>query len=178
MRYLSEDDATQMMGLGYVGEVYQGLDGHLYEWVEGVDAWGDSIGFWQGWPQPGFRGRSGLGALYQAPDGALYQVQGLSEEEEAAEAEESGESEAPRRWAPAGPAKYASALMGKGTGGFRAMTRRANAWGSGGDCVPEHGLREGRPVCSHVQVYGHVQVCRCGGLVRPCGGDRVRENRS
>jgi hypothetical protein len=106
MRYLSEDEAARMMGLGYIGEVYQGLDGHLYEWVEGVDAWGDPIGFWQGLSQPEVPAFDGLGALYEAPDGTLYRVQGLAEEEEAADAaeaaepEESGESQAPQGMGP------------------------------------------------------------------------------
>jgi hypothetical protein len=97
MRYLSEDEVMQMQGLGDVGDLYEGLDGHLYEWVEGVDAWGESIGVWQGVSEPETPVLGGLGALYEAPDGRLYQVQGLSaEEEEAAEAEEApAQSEAP-----------------------------------------------------------------------------------
>ena len=75
MRYLGDDEATQMKGIG----LYQGTDGNLYEWVEGVDAWGDSIGFWQGVSQPEDSALSGLGALYQAPDGTLYQMHGLAE---------------------------------------------------------------------------------------------------
>jgi hypothetical protein len=100
MRYLSEDEATRMEGLGYVGELYEDLDGHLYGWVEGVDEWGDPIGDWQGLSQTEVPPLGGLGTLYAAPDGTLYQVQGLSAEEEegaaaeAAEPEQSGESEA------------------------------------------------------------------------------------
>lgn len=42
-------DMTQMMGIGsYVGEIRQGPDGQLYEWVEGVDGLGNPIGFWKG----------------------------------------------------------------------------------------------------------------------------------
>ncbi|MBI1925788.1 hypothetical protein HYR99_16250 [Candidatus Poribacteria bacterium] len=42
-------DMTQMMGLGsYVGEVREGPDGQLYEWVQGVDGLGNPIGFWRG----------------------------------------------------------------------------------------------------------------------------------
>ncbi len=37
MRYLGEDEATQMRGI----DLYQGADGNLYEWVEGVDEWGE-----------------------------------------------------------------------------------------------------------------------------------------
>ena len=41
-------EMTQLMGLGdYVGEVRQGPDGHLYEWVEGVDGLGGQFGFWK-----------------------------------------------------------------------------------------------------------------------------------
>jgi hypothetical protein len=86
MRHLSEDEAARMMGLGYVGELYQDLDGYLYEWVEGVDEWGDPIGFLQGLSEPEVAELSGLGALYQAPDGTLYQMQGLAEEEKPMEA--------------------------------------------------------------------------------------------
>jgi hypothetical protein len=46
MRYLSEDEATRMGGLGYAGELYEDLDGNLYGWVEGVDEWGNPIGAW------------------------------------------------------------------------------------------------------------------------------------
>ncbi len=42
-------DMTQMMGIGnYAGEVRPGPDGQLYEWVEGVDGIGNTIGFWKG----------------------------------------------------------------------------------------------------------------------------------
>ena len=99
MRYLSEDEAAGINGLGYVGELYEDIDGDLYEWVEGVDAWGDAIGFWQGVSEPEVPVLSGLGALYAAPDGTVYQVQGLADEE-AAKVEESGESEAPKAMGP------------------------------------------------------------------------------
>jgi hypothetical protein len=126
MRYLGEGEGTQMMGIGYAGEVRQGPDGNLYQWVETVDGLGNPIGFWRALrrirrglrrvvrralplaqqvvsaiPLPqaqavaaglrtatpllrraGVAGHNGLGALYQAPDGTLYQVQGLAEEEE------------------------------------------------------------------------------------------------
>ena len=42
MRYLSEDQVTQMMGIGYLGEVRQGPDGNLYQYVQGVDGLGQS----------------------------------------------------------------------------------------------------------------------------------------
>ncbi|MGH9959774.1 MAG: hypothetical protein ACREBC_22065, partial [Pyrinomonadaceae bacterium] len=44
MRYLSESDVTQMMGIGYLGEVRQGPDGNLYQYVQGVDGLGNPIG--------------------------------------------------------------------------------------------------------------------------------------
>ena len=121
MQYLSEDQATQMRGIGALGEVRQGPDGNLYQYVQGVDGLGNPIGgFWSKLkrglravhtlaqrgasfiPGPygaaiatglkfatpilqkaGVAGYDGLGALYQAPDGTLYQqVQGLDEDEE------------------------------------------------------------------------------------------------
>ena len=103
MRYLSEDEVARMKGLGYVGELYEDLDGDLYEWVEGVDAWGDPIGFWQGVSEPEVPVLSGLGALYAAPDGTVYQVQGLADEE-AAKTEESPRP-APRRKHPGPPSQ-------------------------------------------------------------------------
>jgi hypothetical protein len=118
MRYLGEDDVTQMMGIGHVGEVRQGPDGNLYQWVQGVDGLGNPVGFWRGLrkrlrrvvrralpvlqqvapfvpggaaalrvatpvlQRAGVAGSHGLGALYQAPDGTVYQVQGLGQDEE------------------------------------------------------------------------------------------------
>jgi len=90
MRYLGDDEATQMKGIG----LYQGADGNLYEWVEGVDAWGDAIGFWEGVSQSEDPRSSDLGALYQAPDGTLYQMHGLAEDAETGtEAEPEAEKE-------------------------------------------------------------------------------------
>jgi len=41
-------DLTQVMGIGsYVGEVRRGPDGQAYQWVEGVDGLGNTIGFWK-----------------------------------------------------------------------------------------------------------------------------------
>jgi hypothetical protein len=152
MRYLGENELTQMMGLGsYLGEVRQGPDGHLYQWVQGYDGLGNPVGFWKklkrlarnvarralplaqqfipggqalrllrwkplrslirrGLPianqlapfipgvgpavaaglkvatpvlqQAGVTGYGGLGALYQAPDGTIYQMRGLAEDED------------------------------------------------------------------------------------------------
>lgn len=119
MRYLSESDVTQMMGDGYLGEVRQGPDGNLYQYVQGVDGLGNPIGgFWSrlkrftrralplvqkvasSIPHPyaqvvakglkfatpilqraGVAGYEGIGALYESPDGSLYQIQGLAEDE-------------------------------------------------------------------------------------------------
>ena len=36
MRFLGDDEATQLRGI----DLYQGTDGNLYEWVDGVDEWG------------------------------------------------------------------------------------------------------------------------------------------
>jgi hypothetical protein len=118
MRHLGQDDVTQMMGIGHVGEVRQGPDGNLYQWVQGVDGLGNPIGFWRGLrkrlrrvvrralpilqhvapfvpggaaalkvatpilQRAGVAGSHGLGALFQAPDGTVYQVQGLGQDEE------------------------------------------------------------------------------------------------
>lgn len=123
MRYLDQDELTQMMGIGYLGEVRQGPDGNLYQWVEAVDGLGNPVGgLWRrlrrigrgirrvarralpiaqrvasAIPLPqaqavaagiravrraGVAGHTGLGALYEAPDGTVYQLQGLAQEEE------------------------------------------------------------------------------------------------
>jgi hypothetical protein len=95
------------MGLGhYVGEVRQGPDAQLYEWVEGADGVGNPIGFWRGLKRlarralpltrfiPGYgtaiyaagtaAQRAGLlgtdstGKIGQGPDGQLYEwVEGV-----------------------------------------------------------------------------------------------------
>jgi hypothetical protein len=105
-------------GLGEVGDIAEGPDGNLYEWVQGVDGLGNPIGFWKrlkrGFKslakraiplaqqfapfvpggaaaltaaspflkQAGLVGTDGLGALYEAPDGSLYQVQGMGDDDE------------------------------------------------------------------------------------------------
>jgi len=97
----------------FLGNVAEGADGQLYEWVQGVDGLGNSFGFWRvlkrglrslarrALPfaqkiapfipggsaaltvaapilkQVGVSGPDGLGALYEAPDGTMYQVQGV-----------------------------------------------------------------------------------------------------
>jgi hypothetical protein len=122
MNYLGEDELTQVMGIGQLGEVRNGPDGHLYEWVQGIDGLGNPVGFWkklrrrlrrlarkalpiarQFAPlipgvgpavaagltkinpllrQAGVAGYDGIGALYQSPDGTMYQMQGLAEDED------------------------------------------------------------------------------------------------
>ena len=138
MRYLGEDDAIQMAGIGYVGEVAQAPDGTLYEWVEGIDGLGNPVGFWKKLKRlarraaqfdptalalraarpllrralpfaqqiapfiPGYgpaaaaalraatpilqragvAGYAGVGALYQASDGSVYQMQGVSQQDD------------------------------------------------------------------------------------------------
>jgi hypothetical protein len=109
MRYLSEDESTQMMGLGYVGELYEDLDGHLYGWVEGLDEWGEPVGFWQGLSDSEVPASSSMGALYESPDGTVYQVQGLEEEEEGAEAAPEGEAAAAAEPAEAEPSAESEA---------------------------------------------------------------------
>lgn len=92
MNYLNEDDG--------VSGLYEDLDGNLYEWVEGyekvdgVDEWGE-VGACAHCMSDSQRDLNGLGALYAAPDGTMYQVQGLSEEEaEAASSPAASESPA------------------------------------------------------------------------------------
>src|SRR5262245_14026949 len=124
MKYLSESDVSQMMGMGYLGEMRQGPDGNLYQYLQGVDGLGNPVGgFWSRLkgrvrsvvgralpfaqraasfiPGPygaavatalktatpvlqkaGIAGYEGIGALYEAPDGSLYQIQGLAEDED------------------------------------------------------------------------------------------------
>jgi hypothetical protein len=118
MQYLGDDELTQVMGLGYLGEVRQGPDGRLYQWVQGIDGLGNPVGFWKRLKRfvkralpiaekiapfipvygpavaagikvakpflkrAGMAQYEGLGALYEAPDGSLYQVQGLAQDEE------------------------------------------------------------------------------------------------
>jgi hypothetical protein len=121
MRYLSESEAMQMSGIGEVGDIVQGSDGHLYEWVEGIDGLGNPVGLWKRLrrlaraaqpllqralpiarkiapfvpggaavltaaapilKQAGIEGYGGIGALYEASDGTVYQMQGLSERDE------------------------------------------------------------------------------------------------
>ncbi len=52
------------MGLGsYVGEIRQGPDGQLYEWVEGVDGLGNPVGFWKALKAVGRAIGKGVGRL-------------------------------------------------------------------------------------------------------------------
>jgi hypothetical protein len=121
MRYLGADEGAEMSGIGYLGEVAQGPDGRLYQYVETVDGLGNPIGIWKrlrkigqraisralpiaqrlapfvpgvgpaaalaisrATPylrQAGLVGVDGLGALYQAPDGALYRMDGMGQDD-------------------------------------------------------------------------------------------------
>jgi len=47
MNYYGDTDMTQVMGIGYLGEVRQAPDGQVYQWVQGVDGLGNPIGFWK-----------------------------------------------------------------------------------------------------------------------------------
>ncbi len=47
MRYSSENEAAGISGLGYLGQLRQGPDGRLYQYVQGVDGLGNPVGFWR-----------------------------------------------------------------------------------------------------------------------------------
>jgi hypothetical protein len=114
-------------GIGYLGEVRLGGDGHLYQWSEEIDGLGNVVGSWRrlrrlgrrirkgvrrvarralpiaervaaAIPHPkakavaagirrarpilrqaGLSDPNGLGALYEAPDGSIYQVDGIGD---------------------------------------------------------------------------------------------------
>ena len=82
MRYLNGYERTQqMMGVGYLGEVRQGPDGSLYEWVQGVDGLGNPIGFWKKWIKKALKYHPTAWALRKASPflrRALPYVQGAS----------------------------------------------------------------------------------------------------
>jgi len=91
------------------GEIAEAADGNLYQWVQGVDGLGSPFGFWKRLKRlakramplvqkiapfvpggaaaltaatpflkhAGIAGLGDVGALYAAPDGSLYQVQGV-----------------------------------------------------------------------------------------------------
>jgi hypothetical protein len=93
----------------FLGNVAAGPDGEKYQWVQGVDGLGNPFGFWKrlrslakralpiarqfapfvpgasavlatATPflrKVGVEGPDGLGALYEGPDGSMYQVQGI-----------------------------------------------------------------------------------------------------
>jgi hypothetical protein len=96
-------------GAPFFGEIAEAADGNLYQWVQGVDGLGSPFGFWKRikrlarralpfvqriapfvpggaaaltaatpfLKQAGIAGLGDVGALYAAPDGSLYQVQGV-----------------------------------------------------------------------------------------------------
>jgi hypothetical protein len=111
---LGADELQATLGIGYFGELAQGPDGNLYQWVHGIDGLGNPVGFWK-WAKRGLRratrlakvvapfipggaaaltaatpflrqagvaGYDGIGALYEAPNGSLYQVQGIDADDE------------------------------------------------------------------------------------------------
>lgn len=93
----------------FFGEIAEAADGNLYQWVQGVDGLGSPFGFWKRIKRlakralpivqkiapfvpggaaaltaatpflkhAGIAGLGDVGALYAAPDGSLYQVQGV-----------------------------------------------------------------------------------------------------
>jgi hypothetical protein len=93
----------------FFGEIAEAADGNLYQWVQGVDGLGSPFGFWKKIKRfakramplvqklapfvpggaaaltaatpflkhAGVAGLGEVGALYAAPDGSLYQVQGV-----------------------------------------------------------------------------------------------------
>jgi hypothetical protein len=118
---LGQEDLTEILGVGKLGQVRRGPEGELYEWVEGIDGLGRRKRFWHcqrclaikkrltrrklqkrlrakqaatksATPsQTKPAGMNGLGDLYQAPDGIVYQradlgqngdLYGLSEDED------------------------------------------------------------------------------------------------
>jgi hypothetical protein len=114
MKYLGEDEGA--LASHGVDGLYEDMDGNLYEWVEGyervpgMNAWGETAGCACMGDAPDL---DGLGALYAAPDGTIYQMQGLSAEEaqeaEAASAQsQSSEGAAPRGMGPGRPGEIRS----------------------------------------------------------------------
>jgi len=128
MRYLGDNEATQMRGIG----LYQGADGNLYEWVEGVEEWGE-----QELSQAQDPALSGLGALYQAPDGTLYQMQGLAEGEEAGGEQPAGGEPPAGEEQPEGEEPPMKAMGPRAQGRQRFFRRRPQR--------PGPGVRGGRP---------------------------------
>jgi hypothetical protein len=95
----------------FFGEIAEAVDGNLYQWVQGVDGLGSPFGFWKRIKRlakralpivqriapfvpggaaaltaatpflkhAGIAGLGDVGALYAAPDGSLYQVQGVDD---------------------------------------------------------------------------------------------------
>ena len=42
---LAADDS--LLGIGAYGEIVEGIDGQLYQWVQGIDGLGNPVGFWK-----------------------------------------------------------------------------------------------------------------------------------
>jgi hypothetical protein len=113
MHSLTPNAAYARNSAPFLGQIAEGGDGNLYQWVQSVDGLGNPVGFWKRlkrrvkrfaqralpiarqfapfFPggaaaltaatpflrQAGLGGPDGLGALYEAPDGSMYQVQGI-----------------------------------------------------------------------------------------------------
>lgn len=59
-----DDYVGEWLGLGdYVGEIREGPDGQLYQWVEGIDGLGSPIGFWKAIRSVGRAIGKGVGAI-------------------------------------------------------------------------------------------------------------------
>jgi hypothetical protein len=103
---LGQEDLTQIMGIGNLGQVRRGPDGELYQWVEGFDGLGRRVRHWrckscmdaskllarrrnsqnlpavQPAPQPAQANSgviNGLGDLYQAPNGSVYNMDDIAQ---------------------------------------------------------------------------------------------------
>src|SRR5688572_25275516 len=74
--WLGQDDTVQ--GLGCPGGC-QGTDGNLYQWVQGVDGLGESVGYWRRMhnlaPNAPYARNAApfLGQVAEGGDGNLYQ---------------------------------------------------------------------------------------------------------
>jgi hypothetical protein len=128
MRYIDGDDTPAMAGPEDLADVHEGVDGNLYEWVEGLSAWGEPVGFWQGLAEvPVDTRMSGLGALYQASDGNLYQMGGLEADKDDEEDDDGKEGTMGPKLGPGKPGEIRVGpqgrkyrwVLGLGPGGMR-----------------------------------------------------------
>ena len=108
MQYPHDMAGMPIAGMGYLGEVRQGADGNEYQLVQGIDGLGNPVISWKRRRHPrlqrtmrpnlvpvarrmsrsraarvlqqaGMAGYIGLGELYAAPDGSVYQVEGIAD---------------------------------------------------------------------------------------------------